>query len=193
MAFHCTWSFHPLFATLIEDIVVNVPIPADRCGDGLLLCNMKGLDNPKDLKGSFQIHHIFCYLRYSNTTVPAMEISLGSLHEINWIAPDFAVKMTEVEEKQKGSLFMYHFYEGNWRRKWQLTPMFLLGEFLGQRSLAGYSPWGRKESEPTEWLSLTHSTKEEALILAFIRKKILLSFLYFFIFQQRENSTPWYT
>ena len=28
--------------------------------------------------------------------------------------------------------------------------MFLLGEFLGQRSLAGYSPWGHKESDMTE-------------------------------------------
>ena len=32
-----------------------------------------------------------------------------------------------------------------WRRKWQPTPVFLLGEFHGQRSLAGYSPWGRKD------------------------------------------------
>ena len=31
-----------------------------------------------------------------------------------------------------------------WRRKWQLTPVFLSGEFHGQRSLVGYSPWGRK-------------------------------------------------
>ena len=28
-----------------------------------------------------------------------------------------------------------------WRRKWQPTPVFLSGEFHGQRSLAGYSPW----------------------------------------------------
>ena len=28
-----------------------------------------------------------------------------------------------------------------------LTPVFLPGEFHGQRSLAGYSPWGRKESD----------------------------------------------
>ena len=26
----------------------------------------------------------------------------------------------------------------------------LVGEFHGQRSLVGYSPWGRKESDPTE-------------------------------------------
>ena len=28
--------------------------------------------------------------------------------------------------------------------KWQPTPVFLPGESHGQRSLAGYSPWGRK-------------------------------------------------
>ena len=27
-----------------------------------------------------------------------------------------------------------------WRRKWQLTPVFLPGKYLGQRSLVGYSP-----------------------------------------------------
>ena len=34
-----------------------------------------------------------------------------------------------------------------WRRKWQCIPLFLLGESHGQRSLAGYSPWGHKESD----------------------------------------------
>ena len=29
----------------------------------------------------------------------------------------------------------------------------------GQRSLAGYSPWGHKESDSTEWLSLSNSSK----------------------------------
>ena len=37
-----------------------------------------------------------------------------------------------------------------WRRKWQHTPVFLPGKFHGQRSVAGYSPWGRKESDTTE-------------------------------------------
>ena len=31
-----------------------------------------------------------------------------------------------------------------WRRKWQPTPVFLPGKSHGQRSLAGYSPWGRR-------------------------------------------------
>ena len=34
--------------------------------------------------------------------------------------------------------------------KWQPTPVFLPGESHGQRSLAGYSPWGCKESDVTE-------------------------------------------
>ena len=33
-----------------------------------------------------------------------------------------------------------------WRRAWQLASVFLPGESHGQRSLAGHSPWGRKES-----------------------------------------------
>ena len=36
------------------------------------------------------------------------------------------------------------------RREWQHTPIFLPGEFHGQRSLAGYSPWGSKESDTIE-------------------------------------------
>ena len=41
-----------------------------------------------------------------------------------------------------------------WGRKWQPTPVFLPGESQGQRSLADYSPWGHKESETTEQLSM---------------------------------------
>ena len=38
-----------------------------------------------------------------------------------------------------------------WRRKWQPTPVPLPGKSHGQRSLAGYSPCGCKESDTTEW------------------------------------------
>ena len=40
-----------------------------------------------------------------------------------------------------------------WRRKWKPTPVFLPGESRGQKSLAGYSPWDRKELDTTERLS----------------------------------------
>ena len=44
-----------------------------------------------------------------------------------------------------------------WRRPWQLLPAFFSGEFPGQRSLAGYSPWGHKELDMTEPLTLSLS------------------------------------
>ena len=40
------------------------------------------------------------------------------------------------------------------RREGQSTPVFLLGEVHGQRSLVGYCPWGHKESDRTERFSL---------------------------------------
>jgi len=38
-----------------------------------------------------------------------------------------------------------------WRRKWLPTPVFLAGESHGQRILAGYCPWGHKESDMTDY------------------------------------------
>ena len=35
-------------------------------------------------------------------------------------------------------------------KKWQPTLVFLPGKSYGQRSLAGYSPWGHRESDTTE-------------------------------------------
>ena len=45
----------------------------------------------------------------------------------------------------------------SWRREQLPTPVFGPGEFQGQRSLAGYSPWGHKELGMTEQLSFSRS------------------------------------
>ena len=37
------------------------------------------------------------------------------------------------------------------------TPVFLPGVSHGQRSLAGYSPWGRKELDTAKQLTHTHN------------------------------------
>ena len=42
-----------------------------------------------------------------------------------------------------------------------LTPAFWPGEFHGQRSLVGYSPWGHKESDTTEQLSKKNKTRKK--------------------------------
>ena len=44
-----------------------------------------------------------------------------------------------------------------WRRAWKPTLVFLPGESHGQRSLLGYSPWGRKESDTTEATKHSHT------------------------------------
>ena len=54
-----------------------------------------------------------------------------------------------------------------WRREQLPTPVFLSGEFHGQGSLEGYSPWGLRESDTTERLSLSlywgQETEEQEL------------------------------
>ena len=39
-----------------------------------------------------------------------------------------------------------------WRRQWHPTPVLLPEKSHGRRSLVGYNPWGRKESDTTERL-----------------------------------------
>ena len=42
-----------------------------------------------------------------------------------------------------------------WRREWLSIPVFLPGEFYGQRSQAGYSPWCCKESDMAKWITVS--------------------------------------
>ena len=44
-----------------------------------------------------------------------------------------------------------------WRRKWQLTPVFLPGESHRERSLAGYSPWGCRVRHDGSDLACTYT------------------------------------
>ena len=45
-----------------------------------------------------------------------------------------------------------------WRREPLPTPVYLPGEFHGQRNLVGYSPLDLKESDMTEWLKLSQTS-----------------------------------
>ena len=45
------------------------------------------------------------------------------------------------------------------------TPVFLPGDFHGQRGLAGYSPWGHKESHMSVRLTQAHDCKVRVLFL----------------------------
>ena len=54
-------------------------------------------------------------------------------------------KKKEKKRKEKSPGFNPWLWKISEERKWQPTLVFLPGESLGQRSLAGYSLWGRKE------------------------------------------------
>ena len=69
----------------------------------------------------------------------------------------------EDETRKKGrNVYVYTSVQSTWvrkipwRRKWQLTLVFLPGKSHGQRSLVGYSPRGHKESDTSEQLTHTH-------------------------------------
>ena len=51
----------------------------------------------------------------------------------------------------------------HWRREWQPTPVFLPGEFCGQRILVGYSSWGCKELDTTKQLTISLSQDERII------------------------------
>ena len=75
---------------------------------------------------------------------------IGSIHTVSGKVTQMIKKESAtMQETQVLSLGM----EDPWRREWQPTPVLLPGEFHGLRSLAGYNPWGHKESDTTELLT----------------------------------------
>ena len=78
---------------------------------------------------------------------------------------DFLKKVMEKQESHLGVHTASFYKEGNlatsikvtWRRHWWPTPVLLPGDAHGQRNLAGYGPWGHKELDTTEHLTLPTS------------------------------------
>ena len=57
-------------------------------------------------------------------------------------------------------------------------PVFLPGEFNGQRSLAGYRPWGCKQSDVTKWLTLSLlCAKLTSLTFLFLKIRLCISWV----------------
>ena len=70
-----------------------------------------------------------------------------------------------------------------WRSEWQPTPVFLPGEFHGQRSLVGYWPWGHKELDLTERVTLSFS--------AVIKRRWTFSCFYYCFKFSTGNTSPY--
>ena len=69
-----------------------------------------------------------------------------SQHKLVW-------KSIQGNHQQEKCQFLRRLNLSTLAGKWQPTPVFLPGKPYGQRGLVGYSPWGHKESDTTEWLS----------------------------------------
>ena len=64
--------------------------------------------------------------------------------------------------RRRGCRFNPWVWKIPWRRAWQPTPVFLPGKSRGQRSPAGYSPWGDKELATTQATERTHTLSLES-------------------------------
>ena len=81
-----------------------------------------------------------------------------------------------------------------WRRKWIPTPVFLPGKFHGERSLAGYSPWGHEESDTTECACAhthththTYSQFSVGFTLVVGKRNIFILFFFWDFFHQQSG------
>ena len=96
------------------------------------------------------------YLLYLNTH-PLMTPTLSSpgIHPLGFPGVTVVKNLPAKAGRHRRHAFHLWVKSGRfpWRSKWQLTPVFLPGKSHGERSPAGYSPRGHKESDTTEGLS----------------------------------------
>ena len=96
------------------------------------------------------------YWSFSFSISPSNEYSGLISFRIYWLdllAVQGTLKTLLQHHSSKASI-VWHSAFFIWRRKWQPTPVLLLGESHGWRSLVAYSPRGCKESDTTERLHL---------------------------------------
>ena len=74
-----------------------------------------------------------------------MLLQWGKFAGLIWCKPGNTILLSFISF---GKLSLFTFM--HWRRKWQPTPVLLLGESQGQRSLVGCRLWGHTESDTTE-------------------------------------------
>ena len=86
-------------------------------------------------------------MRWLDGITDLMDMSLSRLWEL---VMDREAWHAAVHGFAKSRIRLGDWIELNWS-----TPVFFPGEFHEQRGLAGYSPWGCKESDTTEWLTLS--------------------------------------
>ena len=99
----------------------------------------------------------------------------------------------------KGNLicFKQFLFLSSWRSKWQSTPALLPGKSHGQRTLVGYSPWGRKDLDMIDDFTFTFSlTNNQAntknlSFWCYPLSVLNVKLLPYLCSQQKEMATLW--
>ena len=120
--------------------------------------NTGGRDSTKS-KGNLQIcssDHCFCVMWVLKSTRCGNHCTWESFLCIHNACKSSLVAQTVKNLPAMQETWVWFLDQEDPRRR-KSTPVFLPREFHGQRSLAGYSPWGRKESDTTERLIHTHT------------------------------------
>ena len=92
------------------------------------------------------------YLGFIVLTLPALVLVSYDIYKSIRGLPTWLSGKESACQCRRHKRHGFHTWVGKipWRRAWQPVPVFLPGESHGQRSLVGYSPWGRKELDRTE-------------------------------------------
>ena len=113
------------------------------------LCDPMNLSTP-----GLPVHHQL--LEFTQTH----EVSIGAANrQISLQRASLLTQMVKNSPAMRGPGLHPWVGKISWRREWLPTPIFLPGEFQGQRRLVGYSPWGHKMWDMTEQLSLFFAKK----------------------------------
>ena len=102
----------------------------------------------------FSLHYISVLLYYTCICIIINMLSLFIISLYFWVCSLVAQAVKNLSAMQD-TWFDCWVRKIPWRREWQPTPVFFPGEFHGHRILVVYSPWGHKESDRTEQLTLS--------------------------------------
>ena len=118
----------------------------------ILLSLLPDTSKTKHVYGTYSIHIVFIKWDASLLIGVSIQVDGASL----------VAQMVKNCLKYRRPRWDPWFRKTPWRREWLLT-VFLSGEFQGQRSVVGYSPWACKDSDMTEWLTHTHTHPSRCL------------------------------
>ena len=135
------------FATLAGTSVSSFFFPSKKTGptSNVFLPVQSPVDGTENT--SLEAESLPCYTR-------GEPLSMASSSELR-SSSELAQSVKNPPAKQETQVRSLG-WEDPLEKEWPPTPVFLPGEFHGQKRLAGYSPWGRRESYRTEPLNHHH-------------------------------------